>query len=279
MKQANSQPITEETAYILGTEQEELQRLGFQHRVWAKATFALWERAGFSRSQRLLDVGCGPGFATIDLASIVGSEGAVLGVDKSERYIEYLCRQAKLGSFQNIEAYLTSFDNLNLPDGSLDGAYCRWVLCWVENPEDLIKRVTAALRPGAPFVVLDYFNWGMVSLVPDNRAFNPVKGASLEIWRNAGSDINIGSRLPKMFQKHGLQVESIEPLAHIARPGSMMWEWMSSFFQIWVPKLVKEGLLSLEEQQEFESSWEHHRADSVAFCVAPTMVEIIGRKL
>ncbi len=77
--------------YVLGTHDAELQRLGFQAQVWRARALALFERAGFGQGQRLLDVGCGPGYVTLDLARIATSSGEVLAVDASERYIEH-CR-------------------------------------------------------------------------------------------------------------------------------------------------------------------------------------------
>ncbi|MGB2987712.1 MAG: hypothetical protein WBE26_17740 [Phycisphaerae bacterium] len=38
----------DQSEYLLGTHAEELERLGFQHRVWAREAFDLWERAGFN---------------------------------------------------------------------------------------------------------------------------------------------------------------------------------------------------------------------------------------
>ena len=48
--------MSNQNEYILGTDPEELQRLGFQHRVWSKDAFALWERAGIGQGQRILDL-------------------------------------------------------------------------------------------------------------------------------------------------------------------------------------------------------------------------------
>lgn len=66
----------DEIEYVLGTDDAELARLGFQHQVWARVTVAAWEHAGFHRGATLLDVGCGPGYATFDLASLVGPRDA-----------------------------------------------------------------------------------------------------------------------------------------------------------------------------------------------------------
>ena len=82
-----------ENEYVLGTHGDELGRLGLQHQLWAEYTTRAWERAGFGLGQKLLDVGCGPGYATFDLANRVGANGKVFAVDQSERFLGYLRSQ------------------------------------------------------------------------------------------------------------------------------------------------------------------------------------------
>ena len=74
--------------YFLGTHDEELQRLGLQHRVWRAAVLDCWQRAGIAAGSRVLDVGAGPGYAAADLAEIVGTGGEVVAVERSARYVE-----------------------------------------------------------------------------------------------------------------------------------------------------------------------------------------------
>ena len=64
--------MKEQNAYILGTDKEELHRLGIQHQVWASEAQKGWTLAGFTAGQTLLDLGCGPGFCTKELAMITG---------------------------------------------------------------------------------------------------------------------------------------------------------------------------------------------------------------
>src|SRR3954463_9710581 len=47
--------------YVLGTHDEEIERLGLQHRVWRPRVLAGWQRAGFTSGMTIADVGCGPG--------------------------------------------------------------------------------------------------------------------------------------------------------------------------------------------------------------------------
>ncbi|HXU78754.1 MAG TPA: class I SAM-dependent methyltransferase, partial [Methylomirabilota bacterium] len=70
----------EEKEYVLGTDGAELERLGLQHQLWLAQAASIWERAGFRRGHRILDVGCGPGFAALDLAERVGPRGRIVAV-------------------------------------------------------------------------------------------------------------------------------------------------------------------------------------------------------
>ena len=47
--------------YLLGTHDEEIERLGLQHRVWRPNVLACWRRAGIKAGSRVLEVGAGPG--------------------------------------------------------------------------------------------------------------------------------------------------------------------------------------------------------------------------
>jgi len=155
----------EKNAYILGTEKEELHRLGIQHQVWAGEARRGWELAEFSSGQRLLDLGCGPGFCTSELAYIVGREGEVVAIDKSEGYIRFLDQIVALHGL-NVHTMASDFNDMDLPENSLDGAYCRWALAWLPNPEEIMEKVKKALKPGGAFVIHEYYDWSIFQTEP-----------------------------------------------------------------------------------------------------------------
>lgn len=76
--------------YVLGTGEIESTRLGLQHRIWSGPAHWLWERAGIRPGMTVLDVGCGPGHASIDLAEIVGPSGRIYAVDESPLFLKHL---------------------------------------------------------------------------------------------------------------------------------------------------------------------------------------------
>ena len=111
--------MIEENAYILGTDEEELIRLKVQHKVWLSEAKHGWGLAEFKTGQTILDLGCGPGYCTEELAHIVGKTGKVIGVDRSDAFIAYLNQIKKL-THLSIEPCLADFDTLSLNPESLD---------------------------------------------------------------------------------------------------------------------------------------------------------------
>ena len=84
--------MTADRDYFLGTHDEELARLGLQHRVWRPTVLECWRRAGIAAGARVLDIGAGPGYAAADLAEIVGPGGAVSAIERSARFIDEIGR-------------------------------------------------------------------------------------------------------------------------------------------------------------------------------------------
>src|SRR5947209_3114842 len=74
---------SKERDYVLGTHENELERLGVQHRAWREVVLDCWRNAGIGVGGKVLDVGAGPGYATVDLAEIVGPAGKVVAVERS----------------------------------------------------------------------------------------------------------------------------------------------------------------------------------------------------
>lgn len=272
---------TEERDYILGTNDAELDRLGLQHHIWSGPAFALWERAGFRPGHTVLDVGCGPGFASLDLARLLGPTSRVIAVDESQRFVSHLVAQMKAQAIETIDARVGDvqrLDQCGIPAGSVDAAYCRWVLCWVRDPAAVVAGVARALRPGGVFAVQDYFNYLSLTLAPRSEAFTRVIQAVGESQRASGGDPDVAGRLPRIFRDHGLEVREIRPILRVARPGDLLWQWPTTFFRNYVPRMVAAGFLTPAEQQAFEREWAYRTDDPTSFFVTPPVFDIVGIK-
>lgn len=267
-----------EQEYVLGTDEDELIRLGFQHQLWLSEAVRSWERARFRPGDRLLDVGCGPGYVSFELARLVGSRGHVVAVDMSQRFINHLHEQMRLRKVNNITAVVGDVGQLDISERSIDGAYARWVLCFVENPQTVVAAVARSLRPGKAFVVQDYFNYEAAVIAPKDEVFDRIFKVVAESFRMRRGNPDVGSDVPAMMERCGLEVRHVNSLSRIARPGSALWKWPETFFQNYLPTLVEMNLISQSEKLAFERLWEERSSDAGAFFCTPPMIEVIGVK-
>ena len=278
MRSTTDSRLAQEEPYLLGTDSEERLRLETQHRLWAEAARDLWDRAGFGPGDRLLDLGCGPGFAALELADRVGAEGQVLAVDESAGFIRSLAREADRRHLAQLAARVERVEALQLDPASLDGAFARWLFCFLPDPAPVIEGVVSGLRPGGRLVVWDYLNYKATALHPRSLPFERVLAAVDESWRRTGGDLNVGERLPGLIAGAGCRLLELVPLSRFARPGTALWQWPTGFFFGYVPKLVEAGLLTEAERQAFETEWREREQDSGAFLSAPPMVGIVAEK-
>lgn len=265
--------------YLLGTRDEELERLGFQHRVWAKEAFDSWQRAGFGYGATVLDIGCGPGFASIDLAHLVGPGGRVIAVDSSQKFLDYLAATARSQALSNVETLCTDVQQLDVRAATVDGAYARWILCFLSDPASVVGAVAKALKPAGTFVAMDYFNYGAFTLAPRSDAMDRVVAAVQESWRRSGGDLDVQGRLPGIMSGCGIEVTDVRCIAKIARPGTPEWLWPESFFATFLDTLRDMDLVSDEEARAFRDDWAARAADPNSYMCLPLQYEIIGRKI
>ncbi len=262
--------------YLLGSEPAELERLGFQHRVWAESAHAVWRRAGFGPDMTILDLGAGPGFASFDLVELVGPRGRVLAVEPAERFVAHLEAEKRNRRLSNLEIREACAESLALPAASLDGAYARWLFCFLPEPAPVLALLFESLRPGGVLVIQDYVNYPALTLAPRSPALDRVVVAAIESWRRSGGDLEIGARLPGLLLGAGFEVREIVAQCRAARPGSALWDWPKGFFHGYCHRLVEMGLLDEAERLAFEREWLERERQPGSFFLTPLVVDLVA---
>jgi len=97
--------------------------------------------------ERVLDLGCGFGETTLQLAGLVGEEGSALGIDVSEPFIAAASKEAEAAGVVNVAFMTADVQTLELPR-EFDYAYARMGLMFFANPVAALRNVANALNPG-----------------------------------------------------------------------------------------------------------------------------------
>jgi ubiquinone/menaquinone biosynthesis C-methylase UbiE len=270
--------MADEKDYVLGTHDDEIARLGLQHRVWRPRASDAWRRAGFTTGQTLLDVGCGPGYATVDLAGISGPQGRVIGVDRSRRFLDAAMARARAHGVGHAEFHELDLDEHPLPAVAVDGAWSRWVYAFVQHPQALLAKVAAVLRPGGVMVLHEYCDYRAWRLSPAAPEFSAFVDEVMASWREHGGEPDIGLELPRWLVQAGLKVREMRPLVEVARPDDFVWQWPNAFVEVGLQRLVDLGRMTPSRAAEVRRAFQESQATPGAFLITPTVIEIIAVK-
>jgi arsenite methyltransferase len=119
------------------------------------------EALGAVPGERILDVGCGPGFYVAELLEQVGREGAVAAIDSSPQMLEMAARRCE--GHDNVSFHESEATSVPLEDASFDAALSVQVLEYVSDLDAALAEIHRVVRPGGRVVIWDV-DWATLSM-------------------------------------------------------------------------------------------------------------------
>jgi SAM-dependent methyltransferase len=178
------------------------RRLDLLARVCEPGTGALLDRVGVPKGARCLDVGCGGGHVSRELALRAGPEGRVLGVDVDGDVLELAAADAAAAGLGNIE--FRQGDATQLRESGFDLAYARFLLSHLPDPARVVAALGAALKPGGAGILEDVGFDGYICF-PRNDAHDRWLATYRETVRRRGGDAALGPALPVLLHEAGFE--------------------------------------------------------------------------
>ena len=266
----------QERDYILGTHDEELERLGLQHRVWRPRVLDAWRRAGFTIGQTILDVGCGPGYASLDLAEIVGPTGKVVAIDRSRRFLDALQLAAAQRGIAHIDQHELDLDEGDWPVHGVDGAWARWVFAFVKKPRKVLEKVCDTIKRGGAFVLHEYFDYSTWRMAPRSPEVEEFVSAVMESWRADGGEPDVALSLPTWLAELGFEIKSLQPIVEIVPASSFVWQWPKSFLHVGLRRLVDLGRMTEDRAAAISRAFAEAEAAPHTLMITPAVLEIVA---
>jgi len=184
-----------------GNPEEESRRLTQQAITFTEYDLPLLIKFGLSKGMSVLDVGCGSGVVTLEIAKFV-FPGQVVGIDRDQNLVE----QAKQrhGSEPNLQF---STDDILSPkiNNSFDFVYCRFVL-WAVPDRDLALHNMIKLARHGGVICAQEPDAGGVIYWPDIPAHRQYWDGRIKYHqdREDGIDPTLGRKLYALFTQIGL---------------------------------------------------------------------------
>jgi ubiquinone/menaquinone biosynthesis C-methylase UbiE len=172
--------------------------------------------------QRLLDVGCGPGTITLDLAARV-APGPVLGIDTSADVIGQAEAARVEAAVANVGFATGDVYRLGFDDGSFDVVHAHQVLQHLADPVAGLAEMRRVLAPGGVLAVRDAdygaFVWG-----PADARLDRWLELYHQVTARNGAEADAGRHLLAWVRRAGFEdVEATSSTWTFADPESRAW--------------------------------------------------------
>ncbi len=151
---------------------------------------------------RVLDIGCGTAAISKGIAEIVGEDGYVVAIDKSEHLIAKGKENFK--NVNNLELIQIDLFDYS-PVGKFDLIILARVLQWFNNPKEALFKIKQFLKPEGQISILD-FNHQALEWEPEPPVSMKNFYRAFLKWRtDAGMDNEIAEHLPSLLKETGFR--------------------------------------------------------------------------
>lgn len=202
----------------------------------------------------VLDVGCGPGTITVDLASRV-AQGKIIGIDMSEDVIDKARVAAREKGLRNCHFQTGDVEALAYPDNSFDVVHAHQVLQHVGNPIKALREMLRVAKPGGIVAARDaiYKTW---VFYPEVDGMDDFVDLYQKVALSNGGDPNGGRQLHVWAREAGLDAKQITKTASTwcySTPEEVSWwsgMWSERVVESEFAKHAIKGSFATKEELE-----------------------------
>ncbi|MGI9369007.1 MAG: methyltransferase domain-containing protein [Ruegeria sp.] len=165
-----------------------------------------FDALGPESGDSILDLGCGNGILTAELARAVGSDGQITGVDASTDMLN--SARNRCADFDTVDLVQGMADDMPLPDAQFDKAASIQVFEYFDDPRPALRELRRVLRPDGRLVIGDV-HWDSLCWHSDHPGR---MDRMIEIWDGHLADRTVPATLPSCMRECGFAVDQVVPV-------------------------------------------------------------------
>lgn len=208
----------------------------------------------------VLDIGCGPGSITLDLAEIVGPNGRVVGVDFAAGAISAAEEAAARRGDARTQFMLGDIHELDLEPASFDVVHAHQVLQHLSDPVAGLRAMARYCKPGGIVAARDA-DYSAMFWFPESPGLDRWRATYASAARSNGAQPDAARRLRSWARAAGFEDVSVSSSTWTyATPESTSWWGSGQAARVrrsdFAGQAVAQGLTP-EEVEDIALAWEH----------------------
>ena len=217
----------------------------------------------------LLDVGCGPGTITLDLARRLGPDGHVVGIDRASDVIEAARAEADDQGVSNVTFEVADVLDLDVDDDSFDVVVAHQVLQHVGDPVAVLTEMGRLARRSGVVAARDA-DYGAMTWYQAFEGIDDWLGGYRQLARGNGGQPDAGRELLAWAQAAGFeQITASASVWCFATPTDREWWgglWADRVLESTLgEQLLTASLAEPEDLQRMAADWRAWAADEAAW--------------
>ena len=191
-----------------------LERLTILNECYNQFSLNLLKQIDLS-GKTVLEVACGIGLFTCELAKLVGKNGKVIATDISKEQLEIGKKHAREQDLHNIEFIECSAFELDSLKIKCDCVYSRFLLVHVQSPISVLKQELNCLKLGGYLICGEMCStYKTMFCYPKSKTFDQIKKIHLLQTKIHNTDFSIGAKIPYILRELGTSLV----YSHIGQP-------------------------------------------------------------
>jgi ubiquinone/menaquinone biosynthesis C-methylase UbiE len=271
-------PAHKDSVYIMGTTDDEYERLRRQARMFERFAVAAFDRIQLGQGMSCLDVGCGPGEVMRLMAERVGSSGRVVGIDVDDRIAAQALNDLRSKGYAQCSIVTADLYTLEqtLHD-VFDVVYARLLVQHLDDPLAGLTQMYRRVKPGGQLVIQDMYLPAIDSDSP-TILLREMRSIVDGVWGKAGKDARVGVNLPGHFIRAGIGVPDGTDAATDLVPMRDAVGMITSVYKSVLPLALKLGVTTEERSKQFFAEAADATRDETSYTLMPLIISVWKKK-
>jgi ubiquinone/menaquinone biosynthesis C-methylase UbiE len=261
--------------YVIRGGHEGRARLQVLARVLAPTTSLLLDRVGPLDGARVIDVGCGGGDVTFELARRTGANGKVLGVDLDEAKLALARDDAAREGLTQV-SFETADVTKPWPVSDVQLIYARFILTHMRDPALVLGHARNALAPGG-WIVMEDIDYAGRFCDPPSPALERADALYVKAAQARGGDPFIGRYLDRYLEAAGFVDVATSLVQPYSRRGEAKMAVLLTL-KATADGLVATGLIAREEVDRLIADVEAFTEREDTAISLPRIFQALARK-